>query len=615
MSIAPHSSGILPSGTGFAAAPAPPVPVMPPPAMSGLAVNTNGSLVSMLPEVTDWFSPAQQSPALGTPAQQTPAAHPCQSGGDCGCGGTCGAASKTITQTSPSTQWTSPSLSAVSEQMPQGIPSLTSLVDFDFMRDVLSRAPGSGMRMTSSDRLGVANIGQITIKDDGSMIMTATSIAKSKKIGITLKPLGNELWEIGNGVSTRTANIPDIMPLEVIATIGWASYTANLWLINKAISSKSAQASSPNVSSIVTNGESVTMNPTDQKALQMVLMGNVVDNTNSILPTIPGPPTNTLCITHDLICSQDLEPLLTFTQNGTSVTRYVPCVGEVNINILDCCKQHDVSLWCASSTLEAGAANAAVIQCIASKIISATQDAYGQSNDWWCKLKKVFVGIWDGIVAIAAELINAIVAIIGEALALALEIVTDGLAPQDWIDWLQGTGGFVVSPVLLNLDGQNSQSCLCGGTVPTTQCSQQSLDANGNLPDGSPGINPCRDVCKEMGKAEDCYPCGWVCDYDDAGNLTGNHFDTGMDNADQGNCCPGTGQYCTGDYQDPTTCAPTNCKDCCWTGAWSRRTGTYWYPTYSDGSLILPGGEPCCKPIPPKPTKRPSLGQEGKRVC
>ena len=89
MSIGSFSAGILPTGSGFAPVPAPPVPVMPAPAMSGLAVNTNGSLVSLLPEVTIGIRPLSKLLLLGTPVQQTPAAHPCQSGGDCGCGGTC----------------------------------------------------------------------------------------------------------------------------------------------------------------------------------------------------------------------------------------------------------------------------------------------------------------------------------------------------------------------------------------------------------------------------------------------------------------------------------------------------------------------------------------------
>jgi hypothetical protein len=227
MPIGPFSAGILPGGVGLASVPAPPVPVMPAPAMSGLAVNTNGSLVSMLPPVTDWFSPVAQVPTV-----QTPTSHPCQSGGDCGCGGTCGGSSKPTSQTPSSTQPTStPSRTVGSKQLPRGIPSLnsllpvTSLEGFDFKRDVLSRAPGCGVVLSSHDQFGVvADSTSMTVQDDGSMTMTISSAPKGTNINVTLKQLGNERWEIGNGVSTRTAYIPDIMPLEVLATIGWASY-------------------------------------------------------------------------------------------------------------------------------------------------------------------------------------------------------------------------------------------------------------------------------------------------------------------------------------------------------------------------------------------------------
>ncbi len=463
MPIGPFSAGILPGGTGFAPVPAPPVPT---PAMSGLAVNSNGSLVSMLPPVTDWFSPVAQSPAV-----QTPAAHPCQSGGDCGCGGTCGGASKTTVRTSSSTLPTnSTSRTTGSKLIPRNIPSLssfspvTSLADFDFKRDVLSRAPGCGIVLSSHNQFGVvANNCEVAVQPDGSMTMAIASAAKGTNISVTLKPLGNEQWEIGNGISTRTAYIPDIMPLEVLATIGWASYVGNQMFADKMLS----KSSNYNASS-GTTVEQIFSNP--------VILSNPTSN-----------PPQTLCITHDLVCSNisflGLN-LISFTQNQTSVQQQVPCLGEINVNVEDCCKQHDVSIWCSQTENDLAAANLAVIACITAKVIAARQEAFWSIKWTWgtflCKLTNSVVELFSDIVDVAGgvllEILTALADLVGEALATVLGLLSLGQVPQSLLQSILGTSEAILSPDLWDYDGSHAQSCLCRGTVPTTQCSEQSLE-------------------------------------------------------------------------------------------------------------------------------------------
>lgn len=394
--------------------------------------------------------------------------------------------------------------------------------------------------LSSHNQFGVvANNCEVAVQPDGSMTMAIASAAKGTNISVTLKPLGNEQWEIGNGISTRTAYIPDIMPLEVLATIGWASYVGNQMFADKMLS----KSSNYNASS-GTTVEQIFSNP--------VILSNPTSN-----------PPQTLCITHDLVCSNisflGLN-LISFTQNQTSVQQQVPCLGEINVNVEDCCKQHDVSIWCSQTENDLAAANLAVIACITAKVIAARQEAFWSIKWTWgtflCKLTNSVVELFSDIVDVAGgvllEILTALADLVGEALATVLGLLSLGQVPQSLLQSILGTSEAILSPDLWDYDGSHAQSCLCRGTVPTTQCSEQSLDANGNLPDGSPGINPCRDVCKEMGKAENCFNCGWICN--DLGQPIWTEAPTGQ------SCCPGTGTDCGN--TESTAPVPNCCVNC-----------------------------------------------------
>jgi hypothetical protein len=308
----------------------------------------------------------------------------------------------------------------------------------------------------------------------------------------------------------------------------------------------------------------------------------------------------TLCITHDLVCTNIplfLGLTMQFTQNGTSIRASVPCVGSIDVNILGCCKQHDVSLWCSQTEADLTAANATVVGCVLQQVLFATQDAYANSNNWWCKLfagiLDIFTSILDIVGGALIELINVLVAAVGDVVAGLLELVTLGLLSKTDLNNILGFGGNVLDQDLWDPNGQHQQSCLCGGTVPTTICSVQSDDTD-----------PCRDVCKEMGKSENCYQCNYQCVFQNGKPLPNKVLDLGQVDAN-GNplqpCCPGTDPNYTDPYTG-TLCStivdsydapcPT-CEPCNWTCK-SSDGGTTW-DWYTDPPA---NGLPCCNGIP-----------------
>ncbi|MFI5200891.1 MAG: hypothetical protein ACHQNE_00705 [Candidatus Kapaibacterium sp.] len=438
--------------------------------------------------------------------------------------------------------------------------------------------------MSAGTKDEVAEQGEITVQDDGSMVMTTTSSTLGSNISINFKPLGNEQWEISSGNTAHTAAIPDIMPLQVIAAIAWASHIAKMWMIQKAITSKSNSLSGGPAGG--TTGESAfSYNGATTLSSQN---GNSIENST---PPSPQNSAQTLCITHDLLCSDNLA--MSFTHGGTSVSRFVPCVGSIDVNVLNCCKQHDVSLWCSQSEADLTAANAAVIGCILQDVLGATQDAYANSDNWWCKVFSSILDIITTIFDIAEgalyELINVLVAVVGDIGAALMELVTLGLLSQTDLNNILGFGGNLYDQDLWDPYGQHQQSCLCGGTVPTTQCIKYS--------DGTFGYDNCRDVCKEMGKAENCYQCNYYCVYQDGKPLPNKSLDLGpLDSS--GNpkqpCCPGTdpNSGCSEIAQNLAAACPT-CDQCNWTCK-SSDGGTTW-DWYHDPT---PNGLPCCNDIP-----------------
>jgi hypothetical protein len=555
--------------------------------------------------------------------------HPCQGNGGsgCGCGGSCTGKSSTTTngsQTQPKTT-TGKNISTNPEiKIPQlEMPMLGDMlpIDFDFNRDILNRTPGSALQMTVTDQKGTRDIVSSSVAKDGSMQIKVKSARDlKKKVNLLFTPKGQNIWQIGNGISTKDVILPSYVSLDLLTNIAWASYLADGWTIDKIkktldksiispVSSNTTQFYSPS-KNIVPSSQTFfpqinTTLPTPKWSPQLP----IPPSTPVKIPTLPNTPytlyslrpstldtpmtqQKTMCITHDLVCTDINLGIgkIVFHNGGSTLPRYVPCVGEINVDVLDCCKQHDVNMWCATDPFSLAIANANVVACITSKINSAESSAYSGAN-FWCQLVQFFKGILDDLLGAISELITVIVHLIGDVLVVALGVInalieagTLGalkIIPDSWYSTILQVFGFVLSPDLTNFDGRNSDSCLCGGNVPTTICSTQSTDTN-----------PCRDVCKEMGDSENCYNCHWLCQYDQDGKrLPGKIFDRGPNDSSGNpvqNCCPGTDSSCPAYTQQQEDPCPK-----CWDCQYHCTPGAYGYPVL-DTNPYGPQNMPCC---------------------
>jgi hypothetical protein len=201
---------------------------------------------------------------------------------------------------------------------------------------------------------------------------------------------------------------------------------------------------------------------------------------------------NNLCISHDMACS---FPGITLEGK---INWYFPCAGSFSINVLDCCKDHDINLWCAKTFIDIENANHIVIQCVADAIYNKTLS----EMPFFCKV--TFGAVYTFLHYI---ILNSLV---------------HSLSPYLSLKFYLGKSQYV------NLDGSHNDSCLCGGTKATFCCdSSKNPDycktTNGNL----------KNLCKEK-----CFPCSWKCKYDSEGNP----IDKVMmkDPTNKLSCCAGT---------------------------------------------------------------------------
>lgn len=147
-------------------------------------------------------------------------------------------------------------------------------------------------------------------------------------------------------------------------------------------------------------------------------------------------------ISHDLECTwpKFLGGDNFITKDGR-LYLYVWCgweVREIEIRALDCCKRHDIALWCAENNWEILAADEAVIACFVGKAI---EQGYGQIGGW-CG---IFAG---GYLQLTAEIASM------WALFSILGLLANFTYPGE----------------LIGYRGKNRDSCLCRGDVPTIMC-------------------------------------------------------------------------------------------------------------------------------------------------
>lgn len=258
------------------------------------------------------------------------------------------------------------------------------------------------------------------------------------------------------------------------------------------------------------------------------------------------PKENVHYMSHDLECTIPDAVVFFLAAGGIAIPPsgkfnvFVPTLGMEPVDVSDCCKEHDIALWCSNyrhhvdlSTKTAFEADISVIACFFSQIYVAFTRG----------------GFFEDIVNIAWFLIF------------------DG--------WLVNVAlfGSILTPLshddeFLNLDHRNDDSCLCSGSNPTVFCD-----------------NPCRDLCKEYDKKQNCTSrCTYDCRYDSHGRALPESQRRLINETDQP-CCPTDIQPC----KKPEPCATQNCNDCRW---YCQPCRVWWKdPNCVDGYKAVYGNE------------------------
>ncbi|MBX7156612.1 MAG: hypothetical protein K1X91_16770 [Bacteriodetes bacterium] len=268
------------------------------------------------------------------------------------------------------------------------------------------------------------------------------------------------------------------------------------------------------------------------------------------------------CFSHDFKCTTPGGNFLNslgltgsaFANDGKEIKLWFPCSGTINIDVSECCKNHDIALWCSTNAVQVMWHDLNVIACFVSKV--AIEGA---------KKIKVLCGI------------------IIDYSVLAF-YVSIGLRAR-----YAALFSWIFEDKLWDHEGSHQKSCLCGGTMPTTFC---------------PGSgSSCVDLCAERGKKADCYKCKWKCIYDD---VTGKVVRVEPDVDKYLPCCPGTDiqnndviKECNLDSPEValTKCQGQPCDRCFFRCEYNAQSQLYWR-YYGSAQLT---GKPCCKPAPTIP--------------
>ena len=509
MPIGPFSAGILSGGVGTMPAPAPPVPA---PAMSGLAVNTNGSLVSMLPEVNDWFSPVTQVPTVQTPTT----AHPCQSGGDCGCGGTCGG-KKVVEEPTPAPK------QPVKRDLKNNPFSTEEVSELDKMY-------GNTFIAGSSPNSEIVTVDQT----DQEMVIRIRSVANATVLYEKTLSKTTEGWDADGLIIS--SNFPKIS----FGIAAFAGLTAQQMVASKLGQELTFDVTTRNL--VATKSEqSIPSEQTIPKVQPLSPFPTCTSTCsgNQYADTILNVEPSCCCINYDLICSfSGLEA------DHQTLSLWIAPIGNIKVNIGSCCHTHDIAWYCASDPEHVSKANANLALCIAGQILNAALSACNKDLScgglfyWFCKLAVLACDAIAQVFVAAYDIADLILVPFGTAI----------------------DADFSESPDKFNVNGSHGNSCLCGGTEVTYQCPETYNQGTSYQVTG----NPCRNVCLEtttgnnIGAQTGCFNCTWDCKYDAEGYL-----DTNSPIVNDGKtCCTGSaGTYspCDGSACDSlaSSCAAT----------------------------------------------------------
>ncbi len=198
-----------------------------------------------------------------------------------------------------------------------------------------------------------------------------------------------------------------------------------------------------------------------------------------------GPNENGFQITHGLYCNlPQLFNETTVTSDGRMyLTSICGSNFKLEFNIKDCCKQHDIDLWCATSRSNADIFSMSKIDDYLIRIIQLIASPMS------------LIGIED-LTIIAAEILNKTAKGADyKVVFCALEKALDAIRRINWWDcWIIGglidtvslliqttvamVGALILTKethlfhdkCLLGLGGRNKDSCLCGGDKKTECC-------------------------------------------------------------------------------------------------------------------------------------------------
>ncbi len=491
-------------------------------------INPNGGYAPQNPPTMPLSPTGYQRGGLFTPPAPSyfpppNPTHPCngRGGASCECGGSCrkGEDSLNLKNNFPPTP------------DPIGPQDLT--YENNIIQDILLRSPGSASEMIFKfpEGKGIDKVQSNVESREKMTIAIDSSRYPNIKVDLSATNLGNNIWRFYNGRSSKDVYIDPILPMEILNTISWASYYLATSYVEK-IQRKVDERNTP----LSIFRPSITPQGFDANG--------------------------TKCIEHDLFCS-DLPIGLKFNNNHTTKTWYVPCVGEIEIDVSDCCRDHDIDLWCAPTQDWASWANVVVIACITNKISFDSQYRYSEAN-WWCKFKRAILNLFSDIVGVLLSVIAVVWELVGEVVRAALKVVDyviQGLSignlsiPESWYDGLTNAFAFM-NPKRVGYDkdnaGINLDSCLCGGSRPTSECG-----------------NACRDLCAEFpkyGEPPKCFKCNWRCEYKEDGTPLPRIFDRGTDASLP--CCPGTestaAQECANANIHQNDPCPPLCTHCSW---------------------------------------------------
>lgn len=313
------------------------------------------------------------------------------------------------------------------------------------------------------------------IQNDGSLV-TKMSIENRDVLYIRYIRNGIEGWIPDTDTKLTKKGIPYETSLELFNIIGLSTFVA---------------------SSIIENTKNVnTMSSNKSNSTQSEEGGENYKECNKYCPDENG----TAQISHGLYCNL---PYVNIITSDGRVKIFSPCAGTLTFDVGNCCRQHDIDLWCSekrsvldldkstsiddyiiaalkaatlTTTLidadrytnildskSAEGADLKVVLCVLNGILDMYVQTLIRNMDWGCFLAFGLVSIASLIFGVSAWVISAVLRVFFADLIQALIGTTLAMVGALFVNAAH-------DPCLLGLNGRNKNSCLCGGTDPTLCC-------------------------------------------------------------------------------------------------------------------------------------------------